>query len=166
MKQPHDIHSVLAGSPSKESEANDAPAVDIWRYLNSISLGGDNLVDDPLFGRPIDFGGYNPFLVNNMLSRYPDTLPFAYAMNRAIVNGLSHRDHYLYLYYTVPKKKRWSGRMNKYKHQEDKVIDAISDYTKENKDRAREYMRFLSEEQQKMICDAKGGVKRDGASKG
>jgi hypothetical protein len=122
---------------------------------------GSNLVDDPDFNKKPDDGGYNPFLVNSMLSRYPDTLPFAYAMNRAIVNGLSWRNHYLYLYYSVPKKKRYSGRMNKYKRSDDKIAEAISEYTKENIVRAREYMRFLSEEQQKMICDAKGGVKRN-----
>jgi len=138
-----------------------------WRYLDSIVMGtGGDLTSDALFHRKPDDGGYNPFLVNSMLSRYPDTLPFAYAMNRAIVNGLSWKNHYLYLYHAIPKKKRWSGRMSKAKRTDDKIVEAISEYTKENSVRAREYMRFLSEEQQKLICDAKGGVKRNDAKTG
>lgn len=93
------------------------------------------------------------FMLCRALSYYADCLGFANIANQKLNGKVSSRLLYDFLYYAVPKKKRYSGKWGK-QAKELKEAEAIKKAFGCNNARAREYLMLMSKESIKEIVDA------------
>lgn len=110
-------------------------------YINNITSGRENMIrgDDNAF---ILEKEYPAFMANRGLSYYIDTIMYANDMNQnAGVDGLMQ---YEYLFYSIPKKKRFS-KWSKPDKSEDVAL--VSEYYGYSKKRAEEALALLKPEQ-------------------
>jgi len=106
-------------------------------FLKSINRKTGNIIDR----EPETEKYYVPFIINKALSMFPDTVLCANSMNK--LYNLPKKMQYDYYYGCIKKKDRFSKWI---KPEENPIIDMISQYYKVNKNRAKEYLSFMSEE--------------------
>ena len=84
---------------------------------------------------------YSKFLVELMLSRHMDTILFAEELNER--PRISNRMHFYYLFYAIPKKKRFAKGT---KSPKIKNLDLVKQYYNYSDEKALDIMDLLSEE--------------------
>jgi hypothetical protein len=102
----------------------------------------DNINEKKGFLDKDQLDDYVPFVVNRALSFQKDNIFHANQMN--MLQGLDPDLAYTYLYYTIPKKKRW-GKWEKFKMSP--AIKQIMDFFECSYKKAYEYERVLTKEQ-------------------
>lgn len=138
--------------------------MDVFDFINDIHNGKKNLLKED----PNNIKLYNAWVVNNMLSLFPDTIASANEMN--LNYSLDSKSQYLFYLYNIRPAKRfakwymdWSKEQKKKKKEKSEGdIEAVMDYYKYNRIRAAEILPLLSAEQIieiKKILE-KGGVKK------
>jgi Bacteriophage clamp loader A subunit len=112
-----------------------------FEYINNITSGRQNMIresDDPFVAEK----EYPAFMANRGLSYFIDTIMYANDMNRhASLDGIMQ---YEYLYYSVPKKKRFTKWSKPDKSEE---VALVSEYYGYSKKRAEEALRLLTPDQ-------------------
>lgn len=100
---------------------------------------------------------YDPWLTNNALSYFPDTILHANLMNQN--HHLDNRPQYLFLLNSIRPKKRWSKWV---KNASSEELDMICQYYNCNISVAKEYLSLLSSDQLNYIKkqQEKGGINR------
>ncbi|MFI5324364.1 MAG: DNA polymerase clamp loader subunit A [Thermodesulfobacteriota bacterium] len=102
--------------------------------------------------RIIDFDNekeYNAFIVNRGLSLFPDTIMYAQEMN--VLRDLDPVLQYDYLLNSIRKKKRWAKWPKK---EDEELLKIVMEYFSYNRERAREAMLILSEDQLNHIAES------------
>jgi len=110
-------------------------------YVYAINTSKKNLMRDTE-NDTLAESGYEPWLTNNALSYFPDTILYANVMN--MYGSLDKRPQFEYLLNSIRPKKRFS-KWSKNTNNEDLV--AIRNYYNCNLILAREYMSLLSKKQ-------------------
>lgn len=100
---------------------------------------------------------YIPYIINKTFSYFPDTFIHAFYMNECKEMPIDAQ--YNYLYSTIRKGKRWTKWS---KPEVDENILAIQEYYCYNKDRAKEVLKLLTNEQINVI---KSKIRKGGVSK-
>jgi len=90
--------------------------------------------------------GYNPWLTNNALSYYPDTILHANMMNQ--YHQLENRPQYLFLLNSIRPKKRWSKWIKNARNED---LDIVCSYYNCNTTVGQEYLSLLSSEELQII---------------
>lgn len=100
---------------------------------------------------------YNAHIVNIGLSFFTDTI---FLVNEANKYNLNGQKHYDFLFYAIEPRKRYSKW---FKKQEDQTrLESISEYFDISLEKAKEYMKILSDSQMteiERIIKHKGGMK-------
>lgn len=104
----------------------------------------------------IDAKSYPPFMINNGLSQFQDTVLFANEMNKYYC--LDNKMQYDFLFYGVPKGKR-RDKWAKADVSDD--VNSIMEYYCVNRTRALEYLEFLTHDQ---VAEIKSKLNPGGAS--
>lgn len=107
----------------------------------------------------IDFSGYNPFMVNRILSLYPDTILYAQELNTR--SEIPKEQQFKMLQILIqPKRKRWAPWPKKME-EEKEIIEALIELYKISYSKAENYINLLNDEQKKEILKLvnKGGKK-------
>jgi len=101
---------------------------------------------------------YEPWLVNNALSYFPDTILYANEMN--VRHELDKRPQYEYLINSIRPKKRWSKWVKNASNEE---LELVCNYYGCNKIIGQEYLSLLSSEQIQTIKEEQdtGGIKNE-----
>ena len=86
------------------------------------------------------------FMLLRSLSQYEDCLPYANIANEKMNGKIDPKLLYDFLFYAIPKKKRWSGKWGKVTN-EDENIEVICKAFDCNRDRAREYLGLIPQDQ-------------------
>lgn len=109
---------------------------------------------------PSVLDGTKPYLYNNVpehdvsdedfmlcraLSQYGDCIGLANVANQKLQNKVDHKLLYDFLYYAVPKKKRWSGKWGK-QAKEMKEVEVVKKAFCCNNARAREYLALMDKQ--------------------
>lgn len=125
-------------------------------YVNSITHTKKNLMRDTE-NDALAEKGYEPWLTNNALSYFPDTILHANLMNQ--YHQLNHRAQYEFLINSIRPKKRFSKWV---KSARDEDLDVICAYYNCNVTVGREYQSLLSSEQiaEMKKQQEKGGIQR------
>lgn len=105
----------------------------------------------------VDEGHYSPYMVNNALSYFPDTLFLASEMDRN--SHISHRMQYDFYMKKVNKRKRFAKWFKAPKVED---AEALSKVTGISVKKAKESLSCLTEEQLKEVKDKlyQGGVQK------
>lgn len=133
--------------------AEKATAEDRFRFLNSINITKQSLIDDPNLRRD-----YAPYFTNLMLSYHIDTIWHVFQMDK--LSNIPEKNQYQYYLNTVRKRKRFT-KLHKPTKSDD--VSLIQEYFGYNTKRAKEVLPLLSAEQLKQIrqrCN-KGGKVND-----
>src|SRR5687768_3879725 len=88
---------------------------------------------------------YNPFMVNNGLSYFPDTVLLANEMNTH--QNIPKKYQYDFLFHTVSKKKRFSKWVKKDKGEDTDNLPLIMEYYNFSATKAKEALSILTDEQ-------------------
>lgn len=137
MPRQQKVKKVSEGTPAPEVKKELTP----FDFSNSILKSKKDLIaesEDPVATEK----AYNPYMVNMALSQYIDSVMYANDMNGA--HWLPHREQYSYLLNSVRSMNRkfaWAKKAAK-----DEDLDAIVEFYKVNRTRAREYLSVLSPE--------------------
>lgn len=100
-----------------------------FKLLNDVSYDKKNLIRED----PSRIKDWNPYLANMMLSLHHDVILFVDEVNCR--PRLTPKQHYLYLLYVLPKKKRFA---KKAKPKKMKKAEVIRDYYKYSLEKAVE----------------------------
>lgn len=90
-----------------------------------------------------DYKEYNPYIINRALSKHKDCIMYANEAN--IYNGMDKDMHYQYMMNSIRGKKRPFEKWEKFEKNTD--IDMIKEYFSISSEKARDYLRILTEEQ-------------------
>lgn len=131
-------------------------------YLNAINHTKEDVIrdsDNPELAEKL----YNPYLVNRGLSYFIDTIYLANEVNRR--HHLANVMQFDFLINTIRKKKRYS-KWHKLQH--DDTIDAVMNYYGYSRDKARQVVDLLTEDQITQIrkSQSKGGSNDIGRNDG
>jgi hypothetical protein len=120
-------------------------------FVNSITFNKNNLIKEQYEER-----AYVPFVVNQALSYYNDTILFANQVN--LYPTLDNKMQYDYLRHSITKRKRFS-KWIKTRNSED--VDAVRRFYKYSWSKAAEAVKCLTEQQLAEIKSRlqQGGVK-------
>lgn len=88
---------------------------------------------------------YSAFMINKILSMNNDTIFFANEMNKC---KLPPQMQYDFLFYSIPKKKRWSKYIKTSKNED---LKNISKYFNISLNKAQLYQKFLTPDQLSLI---------------
>jgi len=101
--------------------------------------------------------GYEPWLVNNALSYFPDTILHANLMN--VNHQLDKRPQYECLINSIRPKKRWAKWV---KNASNEDLDMICEYYLCNRTVGQEYLSLLSSDELRIMKEQQeiGGVKK------
>ena len=119
--------------------------ISVFDYINSIN--SKNYIYDEE-----NCDGYNEYVINKAFSMFVDTV---FITNEANVCGLKGKQHYDFLFYTIPKRKRfekWTKELL------DEELNFIMEYFTINRKIAKLYLKNLSKEQ---ISDIKEILKKE-----
>lgn len=122
-------------------------------YINNITMGRENMIRDGDNPAMLE-KDYPAFMANRGLSYFIDTIMYANDMNQhAAIPGIMQ---YEYLFYSVPKKKRFT-KWSKPDKSEDVAL--VTEYYGYSKRRAEEALKLLTPEQLDQIRQTldKGG---------
>ena len=126
---------------------------ELKHYLNAINYTKEDLVksDDQMWAKK-----YPAYIINKVMSAFPDTLMLANEMNR--LNTLDKDIQFQFYINSVRKKKRFSPYIRASKL---KDIDVIKEYYGFGNDKAKDALKILSNGQIKYIKEKlfKGGTK-------
>lgn len=111
-----------------------------FEYMKLINAGEQTDVDDD----------YNQYIINMGMSFFPDTIFFANEMN---TKQVSNQMHYDYLANSVRPRKRFKKWPKKSKTHNDDIV-MIMHYYKYSRQKAKETLSILSDEQKKTIRKA------------
>lgn len=100
------------------------------------------------FEKEFDNGAYSSYIVTKAFSYFPDTIFLANEMN--LYPGISPEMHYDFLFYTIPKKKRFSKWFKLEKHDQ---ATFLSEWFNVRYDKAVEIMKTLGEEHVLKLID-------------
>jgi len=100
------------------------------------------------------YKGYDQYIINLAYSYHIDTVLFANEMN--LKSNLTNEMHYDFYYHVLRKAKRYSKWNKKDKNIEEN-LSFISQYYQINKEKAKEILNILSEDELKKIKTSKGG---------
>ena len=118
-------------------------ASNLSKILNSIFFSKENLLEKD--GLPF-LKDYNPYLINKFVVKHNDIKDLAVILNG--YHNIPKDEHYEFLLYMIPKKKRF---VKFKKSEENKDIELIQKHYNYNKIRAREVLRILSEDDLKEL---------------
>lgn len=90
------------------------------------------------------------FMVLRALSHYQDCLPFASLANEKMNGKIAPKLLYDFLFYGIPKKKRFSGKWG-HAFKEAKELEVVKKAFKCNNARAKEYMELMDKEVLKQL---------------
>lgn len=118
--------------------------------LNDLSYGKQMILNDE------NEGTYSPYVINNMYSRFADSVIYAEEMNCR--PNIPKRMHYLFMMHSMRKRKRF-GKMPKAVRHPD--FDTVQEYYKYSEARTQEVLSILTEAQIQEIVALcyKGGRK-------
>lgn len=120
-----------------------------FNMLNDISFGKKMILNED------NQKSYSTFVINNMYSRFVDTIMYADEMNCR--PNIPKKMHYLFMMHSMRKRKRFSKLPKAEKHPH---FDTIQEYYKYSVSKTEEVFSILTEEQIESIvrlCD-KGGI--------
>lgn len=100
------------------------------------------------FEKEFDKSIYNTYVITQAFSYFPDTIFLANEMN--LYPGISNEMHYDFLFYTIPKKKRFSQWFKLKKHNQ---ATFLSEWFNVRYDKAVEIMNALGEEKVSKLID-------------
>ena len=125
-------------------------------YVNSITHSKKNLMRDTE-NDTLAESGYEPWLSNNALSYFPDTVLHANLMN--MYSDLDNRPQFEFLLNSIRPRKRFSKWIKKSDNED---LKAICDHYQCNEIVGREYLSLLSSKQIDAIKEEQeqGGLKR------
>lgn len=109
----------------------------VFDFVNEINFGKNDIMTDKESEKQ-----YIPYIVNNSLSYFPDTLYYANIMNMS--GGLSKRMQYDYHLASIRPRKRFSKWT---KREVDDRVEIVAKHYKVNSKIAEYYLTLLSEEQ-------------------
>ena len=117
-------------------------------YVRSISETKEKLED---------LSGYAPYMINRALSLYPDLIFDVNIMN--LFPGVTNQMHYDFYLNSIRKQKRYGKKWPK--PEKDDQIQMIMNFYKYSKDKAKEALKILTEDDLEIIAKKleKGGVK-------
>src|SRR6185312_3652532 len=123
-------------------------------YLNAINFDKTNIIeesDDPQFAE----NQYNPYIVNRILSFFPDCIFFVQDMNEYPM--LDKRMQFDYYLYSIRKKKRFHPWLKK---EEDENVKNVAKYFDISLRIAQDYVKLLTDNQLEEIKNStsEGGV--------
>ena len=126
---------------------------ELKHYLNAINYTKEDLVksDDKMWAKK-----YPAFIINKIMSAFPDTLMLANEMNRH--HHLDNDIQFQFYINSVRKKKRFSPFIKASKLNN---IDLVKEFYGFSNDKAKDALKILSKEQIKIIKEKlfKGGTK-------
>lgn len=111
---------------------------------NNVNSSNELLTPEQLLGAT------NPFMLNRAMSNNYDTVFFA--DEAASFKYVDPYSHYLFLFFSVPKKKRY-GKWEK-KAENDENVENVMKVYEVSRKRALEYLEILTEEQLQEISDS------------
>lgn len=114
-------------------------------YINSINFGKKNMMRDTE-NDDLAEKGYVSFLANRSLSYFPDTILYAQEMN--LSHDLDNKMQYEYLFYSVPKRKRFSKW---HKKDKDEDLQTIATHYKLSIQKAEQVCSVLDDQQKQRI---------------
>lgn len=123
----------LAPLPDKEKEKKGNP---YYEFVNDITW------DKTFVFNSVNEKIYSNFMINRILSMFHDTLFYAFFLNR--YPHLSKRDHFKFLFYSIPKKKRYIKYIKSVNIDDLKYITKYYNVTDQ---KGMEYLRLLSKDQ-------------------
>lgn len=118
-------------------------------YVNSINHAKKNMMRDSE-NDALAEKGYEPWLINNALSYFPDTILHANYMN--MYSHLDKRPQYEFLINSIRPRKRFEKWV---KNNTDEDLLFVCEYYNCNKVVGREYLSLLSSEQLKTMKEQK-----------
>lgn len=119
----------------QKSDSNEKPSV--WTIVNNIYEKEEGLLPEP-FVRSL----YNPWLINLALSNNIDTWIFGQQMNG--LWGLDPYMQYVYLYYSIEKRRR-RGKWNKRDESFDDKMALVKEYFNYSTFKAREIVPLIDQ---------------------
>lgn len=108
-----------------------------FKLLNDVSFDKKNLIRED----PERIRDWNPYLANMMLSLHSDVILFIDEVNCR--SRLTPKQHYLYLLYALPKKKRFAKKAKPAKM---KKAEVIRDYYQYSLDKALEIQDLFTDD--------------------
>jgi hypothetical protein len=117
-------------------------------FLNDISYGKKFLLNDS------NEGAYIPFVINNMFSRFPDSIYAVDELNR--LPDIPKKAHYLFLMNYLRARKRFAKMKKKERHVH---FDAIQDHYKYSDQKTEEAIGILTDQQIEDIVNKSGGLR-------
>lgn len=130
----------------------------LFDFVNSINYTKEYLLDEKYAEKD-----YKPFLVNRLLSKFPDTIHYANMMNK--YHTIDSKLQYDFLLNTISKKKRYGEKSSKADAELEQSLSLVSEYYNISKTKAQEYLSILTDQQLEVLREkmSKGG--RDYAGK-
>lgn len=124
-------------------------------YVNSINMSKKHMMENTENDNLAE-KSYNSYIVNKSLSYFIDTILYANEANE--IHHMDKRLQYDYLFYSIPKKKRFSKWA---KPNRDDDLDLIIEYYQCNYTRASEILKIINNKDLEYIKQKlqKGGVK-------
>jgi hypothetical protein len=122
-------------------------------FLNAINENKKDLFEDPQASKD-----YKPWLVNNGLSYFPDTIMYSNEMNRN--SHIPNEWQFRFLLNSIPKKKRFSKWAKK--EAMDESLELVKEYYGYSYERTKEILNILSPHQLRSLQEKlKKGGKND-----
>lgn len=117
-------------------EYKEKPENNLFKVLGNINFDKKNLSSEHM-------EGYSKFMIDNMLSRSEDCVPYVY-MTNLILQGLPDHVHHDYLVRSIPKAKRFAKGLKLDESFKDRyIIRLLMEYYKVNWNVAMMYRRLL-----------------------
>lgn len=117
-------------------------------FLNDVSYGKKFLLDEG------NESAYIPFVINNMFSRFSDSIFPVEEMNK--LPDIPKKAHYLFLMHSLRSRKRFAKMKKKERHIH---FDAIQDHYKYSDQKTEEALRILTDQQIEDIVNKSGGLR-------
>ena len=124
-----------------ETKDEKVSKIGLFDYLNSINLPNSKYLETDTT--------YSPFMVNRAFMQYQDTLYISNALSK--LNITDKQAHYDYLFYSVPKRKRFSKWAKETKHNFEDIIEMIQDKYCYNRKHAISFYNSIDDEEIEMI---------------
>ena len=122
----------------------------LFHILKEITIGKNDITDDPLFEK-----SYSQYMINRFLAMNMATLEISNLLNG--FGDISNKNHFLLLMKSLPKKKIWFSYKKKEKAPDKNSVNIISEYFRISNKDAVDIFKILSPEQLNNISSRFGG---------
>jgi len=135
--------STLFGVEEIVIEETPKQQIDVWKFINSISENKQYFYDENTENQ------YIPWTVNRSFSAHLDTVTHAVFLNSN--HHLDKKMQYDYLFYAVPKKKRWKPWLKKSEAEkkEAKILEDVAKVINYNLRHTMQFWKTLTPKERK-----------------